>query len=223
VGPLVSGDLVVITSCTGSKLDSPGGMLRTAESLYCGQQHVRLMCGVTTYRAAGQPAGPLRLRILSAHYGLLAPNRRIATYDRTFAGMPPAAIRREAHRRGVPNAVRQVLTRPFAGGVLLLADPYLCACDFDEHIRLGGPLISFCSPAVARRLPPISGLRKVPLANAEARRFSCGLIALKGELASRLLVRLAAQPEDLRQLLSERTDVLNWLETETPKPRSAAV
>lgn len=208
----VSEDLVVITSCTATKLESPDGRQRTAESLYTGQQHVRLMRGVQAYRDARQPAGPLRFRILSAYYGLLSPRKKVGTYDHTFAGQPAAAIRREAHNKNVPSAIRDVLRKPFIGGALLLGDSYLRACDLDEHVELGGPLVSFCSPAVARRMPRIAGLRTIPLTNAEARRFSVGLIALKGELAGRMLSRLADEPGELANLTSATSDILGWLE-----------
>jgi hypothetical protein len=208
----VSGGLVVITSCTATKVHLPSGEDCTAESLYTGQQHVRLMRGVETYRAAGQPAGSLRFRILSAFHGLLRPSARVSTYDHTFAGQSADVIRREAYKKNVPAAIRAVLREPFDAGVLLLGDPYLRACDLTGDVRLGGPVVSFCSPAVARRTPPISGLRTVPLTNADARRFSCGLIALKGELGRRLLARLAEEPGEIANLTSRASDVLSWLE-----------
>jgi hypothetical protein len=108
--------------------------------------------------------------------------------------------------------MRKALAAPFEAGVLLLGDPYLRACDFDEHVKLGGPLTAFCSPAVARRMPNITGLRTIPLANAEARRFSVGLVALKGELGGRLLSRLADNPGEIRNLAASHVDVLAWLE-----------
>lgn len=215
----MSGDLVVVTSCTALKLDTPDGSLRTAESLYTGQQHVRLMRGVQAYRRAGRPLGTLHLRILSAFHGLLPPTKQISAYDHSFAGQPVDAIRRQAHDKDVPGQIRRLLARPFAAGVLLLGDPYLRACDLDERVRLGGPLVSFCSPAVAARMPRIPGLRTIPLTNAEARRFSVGLIALKGELGGRLLARLAQEPAEISTLTDPRADLLGWLES---VPRSRA-
>jgi hypothetical protein len=208
----VSGDLLVITSCTARKLRTADGHQHTAESLYTGQQHLRLMRGVKVYRDAQQPAGPLRFRILSAYYGLLSPKTKVETYDHTFAGQSAAAIRREAHEKNVPSAIHGALRKRFAGGVLLLGNSYLRACELDEHVKLGGPLVSLCSPAVARRMPRIAGLRTIPLTNADARRFSVGLIALKGELAGRMLSRLADEPRELINLTSASTDILGWLE-----------
>jgi hypothetical protein len=208
----VSGGLVVITSCTATKLQVADGQDCTAESLYTGQQHVRLMRGIRTYRAAGQPAGSLRFRILSAFHGLLRPNARISAYDHALTGQAADAIRREAREKNVPSAIRDVLRKPFDAGILLLSDPYLRACELTDEVELGGPVLSFCSPAVARRMPSITGLRTVTLTNAEARRFSCGLIALKGELGGRLLTRLAEEPGELASLISRCNNVLDWLQ-----------
>jgi len=208
----VNQDLLVVTSCTARKLDPPGSVAHEAETLYTGEQHLRLMRGVHTYRRALQPAGPLRLRILSAFYGILKPTTRIASYDHTFAGKPTSEIRREARAKNVPSSIRHLLQKPFAAGLLLLGESYLHACDLDEHIKLGGPLISICSPSVARRMPRIAGLRIVPVANAEAHRFSAGLIALKGELGGRMLARLAKEPAELTHLTDPASDILGWLD-----------
>lgn len=215
----MSAGILVVSSCTATKLQTPDGPL-CAESLYAGQQHMRLMRGIGDYRNAGQPAGKLRFHILSAFYGLLPSSRRIASYDHSFSGMPTVAIRRQGHEKNVPEDVRKILRKPFDFGMLLLGDPYLRACELDADIELGGPLIVFCSPAVAKRMPQIAGLRTIALANAEARRYSCGLIALKGELGGRLLSRLAAEPDELDSLAASDVDVLQRLE-ERPRLRQA--
>ena len=216
----MSGAILVVSSCTATKLQAPNGRPLRAESLYAGQQHMRLMRGVDDYRNAGQPAGELRFSILSAFYGLLPSGRRVSSYDHSFSGLPTATIRRRGHEKNVPEDIRKLLRKPFDLGLLLLGDPYLRACDLDAEVELGGPLLSFCSPAVARRMPAIDGLRTIVLANAEARRFSCGLIALKGKLGGRLLTQLAAEPEALADLAAPRTDILRQLER-SPNPRRA--
>jgi hypothetical protein len=173
---------------------------------------MRLMRGVKEYRAAGQPAGRLHFRILSSFHGLLSPRAPISSYDHSFSGLPAETIRQQAHEKNVPNDIREILRKPFDLGLLLLGDHYLHACDLDADVELGGPLISFCSPAVARRLPEIAGLRTIALTNAEAQSFSCGLVALKGELGGRLLSRLATKPDEICNLTSVGADVLGWLQ-----------
>jgi hypothetical protein len=66
---------------------------------------------------------------------------------------------------------------------------------------------------MARGLPDIDGLRIVELSNCEARRFSCGLIALKGEFGGRILSALSKSPNDLNGLRDPNFDLLKWLET----------
>jgi hypothetical protein len=208
----MSGGILVVSSCTATKLQTPGGQTRWAESLYAGQQHMRLMRGINDYRYAGLPAGELRFRILSAFHGLLPPRRLISSYDHSFSGLPTAAIRRRGREKNVPEDIRKLLRKPFDLGLLLLGDPYLRACELDTDIELGGPLLGFCSPAVAKRTPKITGLRTITLANAQARRFSCGLIALKGELGGRLLSTLADSPEEVNNFAAPNADVLRGLE-----------
>ncbi len=216
----MSGGVLVVSSCTATKLQTPSGQARWAESLYTGQQHVRLMRGVKQYREAEEPAGGLCFQILSAYHGLLSARRSISSYDHSFSGLPTAVIREQGLEKEVPSDIRKLLSRPFDLGLLLLGDPYLRACDLDADVELAGPLLCFCSPAVARRMPTIDGLRTIPLANAQARRFSCGLTALKGELGGRMLSRLAAAPETIDSLASPHIDILSRLER-TPSPRRA--
>jgi hypothetical protein len=202
-----------VSSCTATKgVDPERTRPVTAESLYRGQQHLRLMAGVRAYVRAGEPAGKLELRIVSAGHGLVARSRRLAPYDATFAGLPREAIRRRARTLGIPSQVRALLARPYELALLLLGDDYLEACSLDDEMVLGGPTIAFCAPRVTRRLPSLPGLHAVALHNAEAKRFSCGLISLKGELGGRLLARLAKEPSALVALSRMNGDLLTWLE-----------
>lgn len=208
----MTGTILVVSSCTATKLPTRDGRPVCAQSLYVGQQHVRLMRGIREYREAGTPAGELRFRILSAFHGLVLPQSPISSYDHSFSGLSVAAIRRQSLEKNVPKDIRMLLRKAFGLGVLLLGDSYLRACDLDAKVELGGPLLCFCSPAAARRMPEISGLRTIPLANVQARRFSCGLTSLKGELARRLLLQLAAEPGALGIFSSPKTDILRRLE-----------
>lgn len=214
-----AGGLVIVTSCTSQKVSVPAnGMPErdlTAESLYAGQQHLRLMRGVRAYRAASRPVGPLRLHVLSAYHGLVPAARRVATYDHTFAGQPRDVVRAQARELGVPDRIRALLKPRYELGLLLLGDDYLEACALDDKVRLGGPTIAFCAPNVAKRLPALDSLRTVLLHNREAQRFSCGLIALKGELGGRVLTRLADSPTSLQDLASPDADLLAWLDQQT--------
>ena len=212
--------IIVITSCTGEKfVESPAGLtladfqkgaahvasrendvrdlMRSAEDIYSGQQHVRLMRGVKAFREAQPTNGSgstLDLYVLSAGYGLVEGARLLAPYEATFQGMKTKELRGWADSLGVPAAVRRVLAQPYDLAFLLLGDGYLNACDLDSRVKLGGRVIAFCGGRMAGKLPKMDGLTLVPLENADAKRFGCALVGLKGELGGRLLAQLDQLP-----------------------------
>jgi hypothetical protein len=204
-----AGSILILSACTATKAARPGDPPIAAQELYAGQQHRRLMSGIGAYRDAAQPHGPLELQILSAGHGVIAGETPVRSYDATFMGMPRARLRRRASRLGVPKAVATLLAQPRRLAVLLLGSDYLYAAQLPPAATLGAPTIVFTSPATARRLPDTRLLYPVALENRDARRFSCNLVALKGELAARLLRRLATHPEISIPL--ERDQLLDWL------------
>jgi hypothetical protein len=232
--------VLVITSCTGEKSvesskaltlsDFQKGaahvgmreaelahLLTPAEELYTGQQHVRLMRGVTAFRSAHPTNGEgpaLDLRILSAGYGIVPGSQKLAPYEATFQGMGRAELRKWADTLGVPGAFRDAVAGPYDLAVVLLGDDYLDACSLDSSVKLGGPTLLFCGKNTLKKLPKLGNLHAVALTNAEAKRFSCGLVALKGELGSRILSRLAADAA-FGATLSAASDVLTFIEEPT--------
>lgn len=204
--------VLVITSCTGEKsVEHPDGLsasdflsgsthisarhaeladhLTTARDLYAGQQHKRLLRGVRAAEDAGTPA--VDLRIVSAGYGLVRADDTVAPYECTFKGMRRADLRAHAEAVGIPAAIREALSTPADLTLVLLGDDYLEACGLDDDVETAAPTVVFCGKRAASRLPALGGphgaARQVVLTNAEAKRFSCGLVALKGELGARLL------------------------------------
>lgn len=229
--------VLVITSCTGEKaVESPKALtladfqkgaahvrereaelidlLRPAEELYTGQQHVRLMRGVTAFRAAHPTNGKgsvLDLRILSAGYGIVPGSRELAPYEATFQGMGKAELLEWANTLGVSTAFREAVAGPYDLALVLLGDDYLNACTLDASVKLGGPTLLFCGKNTLKKLPKLDNLHAVALTNAEAKRFSCGLVALKGEIGSDLLSRLIAD-SSFGSTLAAASDVLSLLE-----------
>ena len=206
----------VITSCTGEKsLSSPEQLtladfrlgaphvqareavlrelLTPAEDLYSGLQHVRLMRGVRAAREASSIE--VDLQILSAGYGLVVADQKLAPYEATFIGMGRKGIDAWAQALGIPSAIRVALAEPCDLCLVLLGKDYLRACALDEQVQLGGPTLFLCGKDAAQRLPKIPYLYPVVLANPEATTFSCGLVGLKGEVAARVLENLAKHPE----------------------------
>src|SRR5690349_9429055 len=108
--------LLVITSCTGEKSVAPKNSLTLADfqkgaahvrarekelkefltpagEIYTGEQHVRLMRGVSAVRDSQLSAFSFQLSILSAGYGLIPEDRKIAPYECTFATMKSKELR----------------------------------------------------------------------------------------------------------------------------------
>lgn len=235
----------VITSCTGEKkFDPPGHLTKDdflslheprefrpmeetlaeyrlpAEEMYTGQQHVRLMRGVREVREK-LGAESVDLWILSAGYGVIPGDREIVPYEATFQRMGGKELREWAEHLRAPEDSRRVFGRPYDLGIVLLGDSYLAACGLDDKVQLGGPTLFFCGSLAARRFPAIPQARTVVLTNKEAKRFSCGLVGLKGELAARLLSRLAGDPAFGAALATPSTDVLALLD-DGKATRSAA-
>lgn len=233
--------LRIVTSCTGEKRHDPpesltlqdfqagaehvrsreeelSEWLASAGEMYTGLQHVRLMAGVRSYRERGG----VELFVVSAGYGLVEENRLIAPYEATFNGMARKDVVAWGSKLGLPLDMRRVLSAPADLQVLLLGDSYLAACGFDGDIGLGGPTIVFCGEAARKRLPTLDRLKAVVVANRDAKRFSCGLVGLKGELAKRLLTLLSEAPEMLERIVgATSSEVLDLLAGPASSSKSA--
>ncbi len=225
--------LLVISSCTGLKsVDHPRRLTRadfqrgpehlarrhrrlaaaltTAESLYRGQHHVRLMRGVEAFRRRAAPEGTLRLLILSAGYGLVPSDQELAPYECTFQGMKASQLQRWSRRLRVPEDFRAALSQTYDLGIVALSADYLKACELAPDIRPGGPTLLLCGGGQAAKTPKLTNLRPIVLANSDARRFACGQVALKGEIAGRMLARLAGDA-NLAVFQDPAADILEML------------
>lgn len=225
--------ILIITSCTGEKrIKDPHGLiaadfrkgprhvaarerelkkvLTPAEGLYTGEQHVRLMRGIESLKAA-RPGVTVDLRILSAGYGLVSGERKIAPYEMTFNEMGKRELREWAAELKVPEDIRAALAEKFDLGLLLLGETYLEAAGLDAKVKVGGPVIAFCGKPSVPKLAAIGRVRPVQLANKDAKRFACGMVGLKGDLARRVLERISAGV-DAKELVAAG-DLLGWLET----------
>ncbi len=66
---------------------------------------------------------------------------------------------------------------------------------------------------MAKKLPRLANVRVVTLSNPEAKRFSCALVGLKGELAARLLNKLTTKELTVEQLRDPASDLLSALDS----------
>ena len=195
--------ILIITSCTGEKAtESPEQLtlddfrkgkshvamceaklesqMLPAESLYTGMQHQRLMRGVVAAR--GKSGIEINLNIVSAGYGLVPGSRKLPPYEATFIGMKTAESREWAKHLKLAFDIRNLLDQPYDLALILLGDDYLQALALDSDVKLGGPTILFCGKASAAKLPVLSRLQTIVLANKDATRFACGMIGIKGEI-----------------------------------------
>jgi hypothetical protein len=203
-------DISVITACTGVKAPSDAlpltindfargrehleqvhhrqrASLVPAEQLYRGQQHVRLMRGVEVARALGHR---VTVSIVSAGYGLVPGNQAIAAYECTFQGMSAR------ERRAWAGA----LVREGDVAIVLMGEDYVDACGLDGEIRVGAPTLVLCGTRTGLRIAPNPNVHAVVLGESDTRRFACGLVGLKGEVACRLLARIATDPTTVSNL-----------------------
>jgi queuine/archaeosine tRNA-ribosyltransferase len=227
--------ILIITSCTGEKKFDPENqltlddfrqgpkhvqarerelkdMLTPAGEIYTGEQHVRLMRGVETARAAGIDC---TVAILSAGYGFISETRKVAPYECTFATMKTKELKDWAAHLHSPQGFRAAVAEPYDFGLILLGDNYLQSCALDASVKLGGPTLLFAGQGPAKKLPRIANLRVTTLSNPEAKRFSCGLVGLKGELADRLLKKITADVGLVQRLTDPATNVLAMLDADT--------
>jgi hypothetical protein len=187
----------VITSCTGSKLAT--AVPTPAEELYTGQHHLRLMRGVDAARRARVGVD---VSIVSAGHGVVAGDRALLPYERTFQGLRAQARQLLARELEVPAGVRAALARPADLHLVLLGDDYLGACELDAEVRPSAPVVLLCSAGSALRLPPIPDVCVIALTVEDTRRFRCGLVALKGEIGGRVLEFVARTPAPAAELAS---------------------
>ncbi len=236
--------ILILTSCTGEKaVDHPDqltledfqagakhvarrekelkDLCRTAGEIYTGEQHVRLMRGVEAFRA-GKKKDPVELHVLSAGYGVIPESRVVAPYETTFATMKTKELRDWADALKVPEDFRKAVVWKYDLGLILLGDNYLASCAVDAQIEFGGPTLLFCGTGMAKKLPVLKNVRVVPISNPEAKRFSCGLVGLKGELAARVFKGLADEPAVLSRLMEPKFDLLAWLDKQAGAGKNAA-
>ncbi|MEI7776594.1 MAG: tRNA-guanine transglycosylase DpdA, partial [Verrucomicrobiota bacterium] len=122
----------------------------------------------------------------------------------------------------VPEDFRKTVVWEYDLGLILLGDNYLQARAVDEKIEFGGPTLLFCGTGMAKKLPALKNVRVVPISNPEAKRFSCGLVGLKGALAARLLKGVTDDPAVLNRLMDPKFDLLAWLDKQPGAGKSTA-
>lgn len=213
-------ELLVVGSCTGEKeardcpylltegdFDDPSALLRReaelsrwalpAGRLYTGWQHRYMMKGISAIRQRFGSAA-CTLKIISAGYGLVEEDRRLAPYEATFQRKRPRWISERAQRLGVPQAVRQAI-RDFEAVIFLLGREYLLSTH-PPVAPTGTQRLIFLAPNA--KLPFHQNATIVP-AGLEETRFGAGLTALKGKMFELFAYGLCSRPEAWNKVLTD--------------------
>lgn len=232
--------LLILASCTGEKKYKPENHLTEsdfrlmgtedfarrekelspysspAKEMYTGQQHIRLLRGLTWMRETC-PHIPTHLKILSAGYGLLDEDTPIVPYEMTFQGMNTARIREWGNFLEIPQKVLATL-REYDLTLVLLGNEYLRAIGFPQTLNFSNRLFFLTGKGAQKRLPIGDNIFTVTLNNADARRFGAGLVALKGRIMEVLGDYIRRQgPDSFERILKDPSVLVNFINAYTKR------
>ena len=232
----ISGRLrvLVITSCTGEKrhktanqltledFQDPDQLKERQQSLeefacpaflmYTGQQHQRAMQGVNLLRSYfGKEV--VDVKIISAGYGLIEENQTIVPYSVTFNAMKEHEVDKWAQFL----KIHEDFERAIVGYDLifvLLGDKYLRALSLPIETLPNQTFIFFASEKSAAHINLKSSKTFVfKLSNADASRFGCALIGLKGHLLKIFAHQISGQPDLLQKVYEKPDTFTQFLDT----------
>lgn len=195
--------LLVITSCTGSKIHRPDDALtqedfmdlkRLAEKekklhtyrfpagkMYTGLQHLRLNEGVLALREK-YGYDMLDVYIVSAGYGLISETYPILPYEITFNKMKKGEIVQWAKFLKIHEKMEELLPH-YDLVFFLLGKNYLQALQLPlVQVNDKQCLVFICSNSSQRLIPEEPPYYKILLGPDDARKFRYGLVGLKGHL-----------------------------------------
>ncbi|RYF45335.1 MAG: hypothetical protein EOO38_16195 [Cytophagaceae bacterium] len=202
----------ILTSCTGQKLYAPTNKLiqsdfvhvhapefaareaaltqwcTPAQDLYTGIQHVRLMRGIGSLTSSQVS---WTLDIVSAGYGLISGEREIVPYECTLKTMNRKESTSWANHLHIPATAHHWFGENADFNLVLLGDDYLRALELSPRTRYRAPTLFLAGSSASSVVQGQENVRVLALNNTDARRYSCGLVGLKGEIARRLLSRIA--------------------------------
>jgi len=213
--------ILVVTSCTGEKHFSPTQQLILedfkkperlqqkeaelaefackASQMYTGQQHLRTMEGVEQLRK-GLEQKVVDVMILSAGYGLIHEDKIIFPYEVTFNTMKGYEVDEWANFIGVHEAFEQAISN-YDLVFMLLGDNYLRSLRLPVLTRPEQTLICLASKKSSSYIKGLSAKTFIlSLSNEEAKRYSYGLVGLKGFLFKLFAQSVVNKPELLQKV-----------------------
>ena len=229
--------ILILTSCTGKKsvnsdmqlkkedflfmsdakkfqerMEPLNDLKMEAEEIYSGEQHKRLLRGVKQFREK-YGGESIDLRILSAGFGIISGNKQIVPYECSFNEMNSRELTEWSRFLKIPDMGKEILIKKYDLIIVLLGEKYLRSLSLEEGLIFNSPVLFLTGKASERYIQGEGNISKVIVSNNEAKRFSCGLVGLKGELASRILMGFVRKGSEFgKRLLNSGDKFYNILE-----------
>lgn len=224
---------LIITSCTGEKRNKPNNQLvqsdflnkdilslrenelmtfkTSAENMYTGMQHLRLMEGIDNLRKSfGREI--VDLAIVSAGYGLLSEEEEIVPYEVTFSSMKSKQLDEWAENLNIHNDVCELI-KGYDMVFFLLGDKYLRSIKLPLEVKENQRLIFFASKTSKKLIPDERPYFFIEVGQEDAKEFSYGLVGLKGYLFKLLAKEINNQEKALLHVIyNQPTKILTILE-----------
>lgn len=204
--------MVVISSCTGKKINKPENILRIkdfknsaifkektinlaeyemeASKMYTGSHHLRLMEGINILREKYEDE-VIDLYIISAGYGLLHEKDRIVPYEVTFNTMNSKEIKTWGKELNITEKLQKVI-KNYDLVIFLLGTKYLKVIEFPlEEITNDTKLIFITNKHASQNILNKENYFFLEYGQNEAREFKYGNIGLKGYLMKLLCYEVA--------------------------------
>lgn len=233
----------IVTSCTGEKLFSPVHQLmkddfthlhdqatfkeiesrleeyRTpAVDLYTGQQHLRLLRGIQLLQNSSVSVN-VETWIVSAGYGLISGNTEIVPYECTFQKMKVSEVLTWSDHLCIPHNARNLFMQRADLVLVLLGDSYLRSLQLDENVKFESPTYFIVGSSKVSQVKGIGDVYTIPLNTDDTRRFGCGLVGLKGEIARRILLGVAKYGEEFIRNTLNNDDILSQIAEDDYQPK----
>jgi hypothetical protein len=226
--------VLVITSCTGEKRHKTANQLTLEDFqdlqklrerqqsleefalpcglMYTGQQHQRAMQGVNLLRSCfGKEV--VDVKIISAGYGLIDENQTIVPYSVTFNAMKDRVVDKWAQFLRIHEGFERAIIG-YDLIFVLLGDKYLRALNLPVETNFNQTFIFLASPKSAAYIKVKNSKTFIlKLNNADASRFGCALVGLKGHLLKIFAHQIASQPDLIQKVYQEPDTFTQFIDT----------
>jgi hypothetical protein len=177
--------------------------LKPAGQMYKGRQHTLMMNGVNRLRA-GFTKALFDVSIVSAGYGLISEERRIAPYDITFQGKGLPWARERGAALKIPTMTRELLPQ-YQVVLFLLGKEYLSSLESPPEPAPGQKFIYF-GTAVERFRMSANSVVIIPAAQKEATRYGgAGVTGIKGRMFDLFAQGMTDHPNRWKSFIADRT------------------